>query len=156
VAAKKTEPSTASQILSLDTSCLIALACSWHAHHAATTRAVEQRLGAGAQLAIAAPALVEAYSVLTRLPAPYRLAPRDALQLLSENFQKEADTVALSAQEHWSLLAAAPGAGIQGGRTYDALIAACARKGRARELLTLNLRHFEPFADSSLRISSPI
>jgi predicted nucleic acid-binding protein len=153
VAGKKTEPP---QILALDTSCLIALTCGWHQHHAVTTTAIEQRLGAGARLAIAAPALVEAYSVLTRLPAPYRLAPRDALQLLSENFQRDADAVALNAQEHWSLLTGAPAAGIQGGRTYDALIAACARKAKARELLTLNLRHFEPFADDTLRIGSPL
>jgi predicted nucleic acid-binding protein len=141
--------------MALDTSCVVALVCEWHEHHAATTSAVDERLDRGVGLAIAAPVLVEAYSVLTRLPAPYRISPDVALHLLSENFQRKARTVALSADDHWSLLGRAPAAGVHGGRTYDAAIAACARKARARELLTLNLRHFAMFADDSLLITSP-
>ncbi len=141
--------------MALDTSCLIALVCGWHEHHAATIAAVEKRLDGGAGLTLAAPALVEAYSVLTRLPAPHRLSTTDALHLLRENFQKHARTVALGANDYWSLLRTAPTNGISGGRTYDAVIAACARKARARELLTLNLRHFESFGDDSLLITSP-
>ena len=143
-------------VLALDTSCLVALVCSWHQHHAATASAVERRLGAGATLALAGPALVEAYSVLTRMPAPHRLGPADALQLVRDNFHAQSKAVVLSARDYWSLLAEAPEALVQGGRTYDAVIAACARKAGARELLTLNLRHFESFADDSLRIVSPI
>jgi len=44
---------------------------------------------------------------------------------------------------------------VYGGRIYDAVIAACARKAKARELLTWNLKHFEPFADGSLVAASP-
>jgi predicted nucleic acid-binding protein len=146
----------AAHTVALDTSCLIALVCGWHEHHVATRSLVEQRLDHGAVLAVAAPALVEAYAVLTRLPAPHRLAPPDALQLLHSNFHDHARTVALSARDYWSLLSGAPAAGIHGGRTYDAVIAACARTARARELLTLNVRHFESFADDSLKITSPI
>lgn len=145
----------AAHIIALDTSCLVALVCGWHEHHTVTTSAVEERLGHGARLVLAAPALVEAYSVLTRLPAPHRLAPSDALRLLRDNFHEQGPAVALSGADYWSLLLEAPAAAVYGGRTYDAVIAACARKGRARELLTLNRRHFESFADDALRISSP-
>ena len=141
--------------VALDTSCLIALVCDWHEHHPATLAAVEGRLEAGARLALAAPALVETYSVLTRLPAPQRLSPADALDLLSQNFEAKADSVALAADEYWSLLRGAPTIAVYGGRIYDAVIAACARKAKARELLTLNLKHFESFADASLLITSP-
>ena len=37
---------------------------------------------------VAAPALVEAYAVLTRLPPPHRLSPQTALTLLENNFLK--------------------------------------------------------------------
>jgi toxin FitB len=143
-------------VVALDTSCVIALLCEWHEHHAASASAIEQRLDAGAALAIAAPVLLEAYSVLTRLPGPWRMSAHDALQLLSENFRGSARTVALGAEEHWSLLQGAPGGGVSGGRTYDAAITACARKANARELLTLNTRHFAAFADDSLLITSPV
>jgi hypothetical protein len=33
--------------------------------------------------------------------------------------------------------------GLAGGRVYDGCIAACARKGKADEVLTWNARHFE-------------
>ena len=59
-------------VVSIDTSCLIALVWAEHEHHSATTTIVSQRLDAGAELALAGHALLEAYSVLTRLPAPHR------------------------------------------------------------------------------------
>jgi predicted nucleic acid-binding protein len=134
---------------------MIALSCGWHEHHAATAALVERRLDGGAVMVLAAPALVEAYAVLTRLPAPHRLAPADALALLQANFREHASTVVLAARDYWSLLEAAPAGGVYGGHSYDAVIAACARKAGAREILTLNTRHFEAFGDDTLQIVSP-
>ena len=37
-------------------------------------------------MVIPAHSLVESYAVMTRLPAPHRVAPADAVQLLRENF----------------------------------------------------------------------
>ena len=42
---------------------------------------------------------------------------------------------------------------IAGGRSYDAAIAACARKVKAAVLLTWNYEHFAPFQDKNLRIN---
>lgn len=138
----------------LDTSCMVALLCPWQASHGRTTAAVGARLDRGASMLLAAPALAEAYAVLTRLPAPFRLSPADGLGLLRANFGR-AKAVALGTSDYWSLLDRAPGESIAGGRTYDALIAACARKGKAAELLTLNFRHFEQFAGAGLRVVDP-
>jgi hypothetical protein len=46
---------------------------------------------------VAAPALTEAYAVLTRLPPPHRLSPQTALTLLENNFFKLATVIALTA-----------------------------------------------------------
>lgn len=97
-------------------------------------------------MATPAPALVESYAVLTRLPAPHRLAAPDAWALLDANFISSADVVALGASDYPALLRAVVSQGIHGGRTYDAVIGACARKAGADELLTLNRRHFDQFA----------
>ncbi|TMA21831.1 MAG: type II toxin-antitoxin system VapC family toxin [Deltaproteobacteria bacterium] len=149
--AKSAEPA----LVALDTSCLIALVSGWHEHHDVTLESLERRLRAGATMVVPAHALAEAYAVLTRLPAPNRLSPVDAIEVLGENFESHARTVWLDADEYWSLLRGAPTAGVYGGRIYDAVIAACARKAKARELLTWNLKHFEPFADGSLVVASP-
>jgi predicted nucleic acid-binding protein len=106
-------------------------------------------------LIVAAPTLVEAYAVLTRLPPPYRLSPADALTLVEENFIQTTRIVALDARGYRTLVRRARDEGIHGGRIYDAVIATCALKARAAVLLTFNKDHFLPFADRGLEIVVP-
>jgi len=95
---------------------------------------------------MAAPALLETYAVLTRLPPPYRLRPGDALEAM-EGSWGGVGVVAVPAAETWSLLRTLPTRGIAGGGSYDAVIVACARKAKVDVILTWNLRHFERLAD---------
>ena len=127
---------------------MVAAVCGWHERHAAAARALERRLASGDRMVVAAHAIVEAYAVLTRLPAPHRLAPADAWALLEANFVSDADVAALSGSAQTALLARLSRAGIGGGLTYDALIATSARHGKAAELLTFNRRHFDSVADA--------
>jgi predicted nucleic acid-binding protein len=131
-------------VIALDSSSMVAAVCSWHERHASVAAEIERRLGARDRLAIPAHALIEAYAVLTRLPAPHRLAPADAWALLDANFVEPATVVAIEGPAHAALLARLASAGTGGGRTYDALIAEQAAIARAAVLLTLNPRHFEP------------
>lgn len=123
---------------------MVAAVCSWHERHAAVAADIERRLDVGGRLAVPAHALIEAYAVLTRLPAPHRVAPADAWALLEANFVEPAEVVALDGPAHGTLLSRLAAAGMGGGRTYDALIAEQAVTGGAHVLVTLNLRHFEP------------
>jgi predicted nucleic acid-binding protein len=50
---------------------------------------------------------------------------------------------------------AAPEAGVAGGRTYDAVIAACAVAGRAETLLTFNAPHFASLPLGSVQVVVP-
>ena len=104
---------------------------------------------------VAAPALVEAYSVLTRLPAPYRLAPADALAILESGFIRGAQIVALPATGYRAVLARAPMSGVAGGRIYDEIIGACCLRGRATTLLTFNAEHFDSFRARGLNVVVP-
>jgi hypothetical protein len=45
---------------------MVAFVCSWHEHHKRAAGAIESRLERGERMIIAAPSLIEAYSVLTR------------------------------------------------------------------------------------------
>lgn len=127
-----------------DTSCMVAAICSWHEHHAAAASEINRRLDRGEHLAVAAPALVEAYAVLTRLPSPHRLTHDDAWALIKANFVDRAAVATLNRDGYVGLLQRLPRLGIGGGRTYDAVIADCARHGKADALLTFNRRHFDP------------
>lgn len=129
-----------------DTSCIIAALVDWHEHHEAAAREISSRLEAGERLVVAAPALVECYAALTRLPAPHRLSPRDALALLDANLFRH-PLVALDAASYRALVSTAPARSIAGGRTYDAVIAGCAVRAGAEVILTFNDRHFHGLAE---------
>ncbi|MGH2350560.1 MAG: PIN domain-containing protein [Chloroflexota bacterium] len=138
-----------------DTSCIVAALCSWHEHHARAEQELTKRLERGETMIAAAPALVETYAVLTRLPPPHRLSAADALALLETNFAGETEVIALDAAAYWSLLQRASADGIAGGRVYDAVIAACAVQGKAGIILTFNERHFLPFRRPGLEVVAP-
>lgn len=102
---------------------------------------------------MAAPALIETYSVLTRLPPPYRLRPADALALMEGNWS-QAEVAALAGTEIWPLLRGLPEPGIAGGSTYDAVVAACARKAEVDAILTWDVDDFERVAEG-IDVKSP-
>lgn len=140
----------------LDTSCMVAAVCGWHEHHD-TAREVERRLDEGEDLVLAAPALVETYAVLTRLPAPHRLSPAVSLALLEANFLAEdAEVIALDTDAYVRLLRTAPELGVAGGAMHCAVIVACALLGKADTLLTLNERQFRALASPGIRILVPV
>ena len=136
-----------------DTSCLVAAVCSWHEHHAATAEELARRSKRREEMVMAAPALVEAYAVLTRLPPPYRLRPQDALAVLVGSWGGggRGDD---RARRPGPFLRALPGSGIAGGSSHDAHIAACARKAKAGVILTWNVRDFERVAEG-VEVASP-
>lgn len=125
----------------IDTNCLVAATLPQHELHAATLADLTRRRSAGQTFIMAAHAVLEAYAVLTRLPPPHRLAAADAAAVLDRNWGST-QSIALTGTETWRLLRQQAAAGTVGGRVYDGAIAACARKGKADELLTWNPRHF--------------
>jgi predicted nucleic acid-binding protein len=143
-------------VTALDTSVIVAGLLAWHESHEAALRALVQAHAAeGASLVVPAAAMIEAYSVMTRLPAPHRLAPDDAIELLSGSFEASSKLISLTAAETWGLLRELAENEIVGGRGYDALILACARKARATRLLTLDRRDFGRMDTGSIEIVVP-
>lgn len=127
-------------VTAVDTSVVVAALLAWHESHEAALRSlVNARRG---RLVLPAPALVEAYSVMTRLPAPHRLAAADAGELLSGSFESHVTVVSLGEKETWRFVHRTASQGLAGGATYDALILACALEARASRLLTFDRRDF--------------
>ena len=80
---------------------------------------------------------LETYSVLTRLPAPHRATAPLVRQFLRERFPHA--YLRLSANAYRSFVLQLPERGIEGGATYDALIAATALDANA-ELVSCDRR----------------
>ncbi len=138
-----------------DTSVLVAAFCSWHQHHDRASRAVEAVLRRPQRAVLAAPVLVETYAVLTRLPPPHRLSATATASLLRDNLAA-LRIVALDGEQSWNLIEDLARSGVAGGRSYDALIVACAIRAGVTRVLTLNRRDFEPLVPNGIVVDCPL
>lgn len=104
--------------IGIDTSVAIPLLVQTHREHVAVVS-----WWSGRPLALSGHALVETYSVLTRLPADLRLAAHDAVSLLADRFEKPLLLPGRTAARLPQVLSER---GIAGGAVYDALVALAA------------------------------
>lgn len=139
----------------LDTSCIVPALSRWHVHHEASAHELCERLDGGEQAVVAGPTLVECFSVLTRLPAPYRTAPDAVRDALADLLRECAEVVSLNANAYRQLVSNAPEANIAGGLIYDAVVLACARQAQVDVLLTFNDRHFRALPTAGIQIVVP-
>jgi len=143
-----------SGVTALDTSLLIAALQSWHTEHERCVRALNQALD-HPPVIVPLHALLETYSVLTRLPRRIRLSPALAFELLDRTLRSAAEIVELSGGDGLGLLETLRDGDVTGGAVYDAVIAESAFRAGARSLLTLNRQHFERVAPDGLEILEP-
>src|SRR3984885_15696889 len=109
--------------VALDSSYLIPLLADWHEHHSRTLRSYQRWTDSGAQIVLPVHSLLECYSVLTRLPAPYRLPPDIVMQAMKENLSHTALVVGVKATGIWERIDSFSRLRLGGGQVYDALIA---------------------------------
>jgi predicted nucleic acid-binding protein len=95
---------------------------------------------------------LEFYSVSTRLPEEYRLSPEEAFQLLDTEVFARLRILELPKRAQRTLLLDAGRDRILGGRIYDAHIAAVARHGGAKIVVTENRRHFTLLLRHGIRV----
>jgi predicted nucleic acid-binding protein len=98
---------------------------------------------------------LEFFSVATRLPPEFRLAPTDALLLLEEEVFARMAVHDLPVSDRVPLLRAAARDRLAGGRIYDAHIAEVARAAGADVVVTDNRRHFVSALRYGLRVETP-
>jgi predicted nucleic acid-binding protein len=128
-----------------DTSYLVALIDEDHPKHARVLRWQRRIVRREFQGVLAAHTLAETYSVLTRMPHTPPILPAMAWQAIERNLARF-EVIALTAEEYTRVVSDLAARGIGGGPTYDALIAAAARKAQVDLLLTLNPNHFSRVA----------
>jgi predicted nucleic acid-binding protein len=98
---------------------------------------------------------LEFFSVSTRLPAEFRLAPADAAKLVEEEIFGRMIVHDLPSGDRLPLLQSAAHDAIGGGRIYDAHIAEIARAAKASVIVTDNRRHFLAALRHGIRVETP-
>jgi predicted nucleic acid-binding protein len=140
----------------VDASCLVPLMSSWHPHHEATVRTLEALKQRKALLITSTQAVVECFSVLTRLPNQIRIPPREAYERIRENLFGNFQVVGFDPNTCWLTLDAVSARDLGGGLIYDAIIAhSCAQAG-ASILLTWNVQDFIRIAPAGLNVRNPL
>ena len=142
-------------VVALDASVIISGLLSWHEQHETASAELVMLLERPGQIILPIQSLVEAYAVMTRLPPPHRLSPKQALAVLEGSFRNRLTLVGLDGEEGWDLIRELDQQSIAGGTSYDGLIVACARKGGAQRILTFNRRHFERLESGDIEIVVP-
>jgi predicted nucleic acid-binding protein len=138
----------------LDTTLLVAFVSPWHERHDDARRALIGVFRSESRVVVPLHALIEAFSVLSRLPGARRLTPEDALSLLRAAFA--ARTVVLTGdQRGWELLDRAVAAGVRGGGIHDFEILDSLAAAGATQLLTLDPEDFRRFGDRGVEIVEP-
>ncbi|WOF22738.1 PIN domain-containing protein [Microbacterium betulae] len=127
---------TSAELL-LDTSAALALVQPSHDRHEAVMITVK-----GKALGLAGHALIETYSVLTRLPGAPRVAPATAARIVRTNFP---GSHALSTEGALSAVPELQAADVSGGAVYDGLVALAAREADVR-LITCDRRAMPTYA----------
>ncbi|MDO5495350.1 MAG: PIN domain-containing protein [bacterium] len=105
-------------LLSVDTSVAVPLLIASHEAHDRVLA-----WAAGLSLTLCGHAVVETYSVLTRLPGGARVAAEDAIRLIDANFERRLALPQAEAEHCHRVLAKS---GVEGGATYDGLVALAA------------------------------
>ena len=111
-------------VIGLDTSVAVPLLTQTHRAHGGVVD-----WWAGRDIALSGYALIETYSVLTRLPGDVRLTPTDAARLLSSRFSAP---LLLDPADSARLPGLLADLGIAGGAVYDAIVGLAAARNNCR------------------------
>lgn len=124
-----------------DTSVLIAALLVEHSKHATALSKLELARHGHVQGYLSTHSLAELYSVMTRLPPPLRVTPREALVILADLIEY-IEPVPLVANDYQRAIGLMTQLNLPGGGIFDAVIAQAALKAGVDHLVTFNGKDF--------------
>ncbi|MEO8099042.1 MAG: PIN domain-containing protein [Acidobacteriota bacterium] len=140
--------------IALDTNVVVEYLTMDSAKHGVTRACCDRYEAAGAEFVLAEHCILEAFSVLSRMPRSVALPPRDIETLLLRGFG-HATVAPIRRGLAWETVRHTLDRGFSGGRVYDAVIALSAFEAGAEVLLTWNMKHFLTIAPVGLEIREP-
>ena len=133
-----------------DSSALLAAFVEEEEHHASATAALLD----AADSFTCNHALAEIYGTLTSGRLDIQLIPRQAREMIEANVLDRLEVLELSVNDYRKAMVAGEAVGARGGAIFDMLHLQAARRGNARKIFTINVRHFQVFAPDLREIIS--
>jgi predicted nucleic acid-binding protein len=125
-----------------DTSALVAAIVSEEVHHENAAGALS---GATAGFTCNH-ALSEVFATLTGGRLGLQLSPAEATDVIDANLVNRLEILDLTLADYRRAIAQCQAVGARGGAIFDMLHLQAARRGKARQIFTINVRHFQAFA----------
>jgi predicted nucleic acid-binding protein len=129
-----------------DTKIVVAAMIENHPSHAVSMAWMQKVINGNIEGYISTHSIAEIYAVLTRLPLPKAISPKQALNGMTNNLQYFT-TIDLDSNDYRKVLETMSQLQITGGGIYDGLIARSDLKANVEILLTLNPKHFTRLGD---------
>ncbi|MDE0448398.1 MAG: PIN domain-containing protein [Spirochaetaceae bacterium] len=137
----------------VDTSVIIAAVHANHPVHLSSSRWLDAAFDTH-DVVVAHHSLLEAYAVLTRLPAEYRVTPAEAEIVLRETVRDNARIAPFAAESTWAFMSAFAALPAAGGAAYDAFIIRLLSEAGAEAIVTYNVDDFRRLSPH-VRVTDP-
>jgi predicted nucleic acid-binding protein len=111
-------------------------------HHAAAAKA----LASLAPAFTSTHAIAETFATLTSGRLEVQLTPAEATHVIDANVVRRLQVVDLALSDYQKAMRSSQSVGARGGAIFDMLHLQAARRGAAKRILTINVRHFQIFA----------
>jgi predicted nucleic acid-binding protein len=99
-------------------------------------------------------AIAETFATLTSGRLDVQLTPAEAAQVIDVNVIRRLQVVDLGLSDYQQAMRNSQMVGARGGAIFDMLHLQAARRGAAKRILTINVRHFQIFAPDLVSIIS--
>ena len=129
----------------VDTSVLVAAVHANHPEHGAASAWIDTAFTTH-EVVVAHHSIIEAFAVLTRLPAKYRLAPSEAEMVLRETLRDNVSIAPFESDTVWQVLTSIIAVPAAGGTSYDAFIIYLLEAAQVDQIVTYNVRDFRRLA----------
>ena len=140
-------------ILGVDASVIIAAVHANHPVHLSSSRWLDAAFDTH-DVVVAHHSLLEAYVVLTRLPAQYRVGPDEAEIVLRETLQHNARLAPFGEDSMWNFMTGMTALPAAGGAAYDAFIVQLLSEAGAEAIVTYNVDDFRRLSPH-VRVTDP-
>ena len=125
-----------------DSSALIAAMVSEEIHHERAAEALSE----SSDGFTSNHALSEVFATLTGGRLRLHLSPAEAAEIIEHNISGRLAITEITTTDYRKAISDCHAVGARGGGIFDMLHLQAARRGKARRILTINVRHFQAFA----------
>ena len=138
-----------------DTSVLIPAFAESHPNHKECFSLLEKTLTKKIDLITSAHALLEFYSVYSKLPLKTRISPLEIKKIMEENIYPNFKIITLEEKDYREVISQISSLGLSGGIVYDLFHYMSARKAKANAVITYNDKDFHKVSFDKLPVFLP-